>query len=75
MVHLVQAHEIDLQSRISVIRTEHIRPSTLNDIEDPLPALNSKLRLYFPAKCGLLFVKPPPVVSTKRAITTSEKRM
>ncbi len=43
-------------------------------IVDPFPDLNSKLRL-FSGKVRLVSCQEPPVVSTKRAITTSEKRM
>ncbi len=43
-------------------------------IVDSLPDLNSKLRL-FSGKVRLVSCREPHVVSTKRAITTSEKRM
>ncbi len=45
------------------------------DIEDLLPDLNSKLRLFSGWVRLVTSCQEPPVVSTKRAIITSEKRM
>ncbi len=56
-----------LQKRL-FFKSQKVSATSYYGIEDPLPDLNSKLRL-FPGQVRLGSCQEPPVVSTKRAIT------